>query len=339
MINKMGMVTSAGKVEFIEKTLPEIGENQVLIEIKASAICGSDLHIFKDKHPSVPLPVTIGHEFAGCVVKTGAAVSSIEMGDRVTVEPVIVCGKCEACRTGNYGYCENISFTYRRGDGAMANYFIAEQEYVYKLPDYLTYEAGSLIEPLSVATHAVKRAEIRLGEKVLIFGAGAIGILIAALCRANGAAEIAIVDFSDARLEKAIEMGATVTINPSRDNLDEKVALMTGSKGMDKTFECVGLEKTLVQAMTTLKKNGLATVVGIFEIPTANIPVTRFITHEIKVQGSQGYCWDFPTAIAMTKTIDLSKMISHIFPLDELQKAMETALDRGSNSIKVVLEP
>ncbi|WP_434579289.1 zinc-dependent alcohol dehydrogenase [Thermoanaerobacterium thermosaccharolyticum] len=337
--NKMGIVIEAGKTGYIEKELPKIGENQVLIEIKASAICGSDLHIFKGKHPSVKLPVTVGHEFSGRVIETGSCVNRVVEGDRVTVEPVIICGKCEACHTGKYGYCENLSFTYREGQGSMAQYFVAEQQYVYKLPEYLSYEAGALIEPFAVATHAVRRAEIKLGDKVMIFGAGAIGILIAALCRANGATDVAVVDLSDTRLKKALELGATVAINPLKDNLEEKIAQISGSKGMDKTFECVGLEETFVQAMTALKKNGLLTVVGIFEIPTANIPVTRFITHEIKVQGAQGYCWDFPIAINMTKTIDLSKLITHTFSLDELQKAFETALDRRNNSIKVIVKP
>lgn len=339
MFNNIGRVVEPGKTDFIKEELPEIGDNQVLIEIKASAICGSDLHIFKGKHPSVKLPTTVGHEFSGRILKTGACVENISEGDRVTVEPVIVCGKCEACRTGNYGYCENISFTYREGHGAMANYFIAEQQYVYKLPEYLSYEAGALIEPFAVATHAVRRADIKLGDKVMIFGAGAIGILIAALCRANGATNVAIVDLSNIRLKKALEFGATIAINPSEDNLEKKIAEISSSRGMDKTFECVGLEDTFIQAMMSLKKNGLLTVVGIFEKPFANIPVTRFITHEIKVQGAQGYCWDFPVAIEMTKNIDLNKLITHTFPLYELQKAFETAMDRNSNSIKVILKP
>jgi len=106
----------------------------------SSAICGSDLHIFKGKHPSAPLPVTIGHEFAGDVVAVGSGVTKVKVGDRVTVEPVIVCGKCLACRSGNYGHCENISFTYRNGDGAMADYITVLEHYVYKLPEHLSYD-------------------------------------------------------------------------------------------------------------------------------------------------------------------------------------------------------
>jgi 2-desacetyl-2-hydroxyethyl bacteriochlorophyllide A dehydrogenase len=337
--NRVGRVIEPGKVDFLLRTVDEPKEQQVVIKIASSAICGSDLHIFKGKHPSAPLPVTIGHEFAGEVVAVGSKVSKVKIGDRVTVEPVIICGKCRACRTGNYGYCENISFTYRVGDGAMADYITVEEPYVYKLPEHLSYSAGALIEPLAVAVHAVRRADIKLGEKVLVIGAGAIGILVAALCRRRGAAEVAIADFSQKRLNIALELGATMAINPSKQNVYDVVSKITDGVGMDKTFECVGLEATFNQAMMALRKNGLATIVGIFENPNITIPATRFITHEIRVQGSQGYCWDFPIALEMSKEIDLEKLITHTFKLEDLQQALETCLDRDSGALKVIIHP
>ena len=337
--NRVGRVIEPGKVDFLLRTVDEPKEQQVVIKIASSAICGSDLHIFKGKHPSAPLPVTIGHEFAGEVVAVGSKVSKVKIGDRVTVEPVIVCGKCRACRTGNYGYCENISFTYRVGDGAMADYITVEEPYVYKLPEHLSYSAGALIDPLAVAVNAVMRADIKLGEKVLVIGAGAIGILVAALCRRRGAAEVAIADFSQKRLNIALELGATMAINPSKQNVYDVVSKITDGVGMDKTFECVGLEATFNQAMMALRKNGLATIVGIFENPNITIPATRFITHEIRVQGSQGYCWDFPIALEMSKEIDLEKLITHTFKLEDLQQALETCLDRDSGALKVIIHP
>ncbi|MCR4431284.1 MAG: alcohol dehydrogenase catalytic domain-containing protein [Tepidanaerobacteraceae bacterium] len=339
LINRVGRVVEAGKVDFLERPLGDPAPNQVIIKIVSSAICGSDLHIFKGKHPSAPLPVTIGHEFSGDVVAVGSEVGKVKVGDRVTVEPVIVCGKCIACKTGNYGYCENISFTYRKGDGAMADYIIAEEPYVYRLPEHLSYDAGALIEPLSVAVHAVRRADIKMGEKVLVIGAGAIGILIAALCRKSGATDVGVVDYSHKRLEMALEMGATFAVNPSEKDVYEAVYDVTGGIGMDKTFECVGLEATFNQAMMTLRKNGTATIIGIFENPNITIPATRFITHEIKVQGSQGYCWDFPIALEMTKEIDIERLVTHTFKLQDLQQALETCLDRNSGAVKVIVHP
>lgn len=339
ILNKVGRVVEPERIDFVTRAIEPPKPNQVVIRIISSAICGSDLHIYKGKHPSAPLPVTIGHEFSGEVISIGSEVKRVKLGDRVTVEPVIVCGKCKACRTGNYGYCENISFTYRNGDGAMAQYITIEEPYVYKLPEHLSYDAGALIEPLSVAVHAVRRADIKLGDKVLVIGAGAIGILIAALCKKDGATEVAIVDYSQKRLNMALNLGATTAINASEKDVYEVVKELTDGVGMDKTFECVGREATFNEAMMSLRKNGLATIIGIFENPNISIPATRFITHEIKVQGSQGYCWDFPVALEMSKEIDIEKLITHRFKLEDLNQAFETCLDKNSGAIKVIIKP
>ena len=297
-------------MDFIKKEIPAIKDDEVLIEIKASAICGSDLHIFKGKHPSAPLPVTIGHEMSGIVLKVGSEVSKVKQGDRVTVEPCIVCGKCDACRHGEYSFCESISFTYRNGDGAMANYIIIKEPYVYILPDELSFEEGCLIEPLSVAVHAVRRADIKLGEKVVVIGAGPIGLLVIALCWLSGSTDIIACDTSEKRLSAASEFGASSTVLVPNEDIVDFIDKHTNGKGVDKSFECVGNEVTFVQAMKVLKKNGLATVIGIFEKPDIVIPATRFITHEIRVQGAQGYCFDFPIAIDTCSKIDLKRLIT-----------------------------
>ena len=203
--NRVGQVYEPFKTRFLERTIQALDPDEVLVKVRASAICGSDLHIARGLHPSAPLPVTIGHEFSGDVAAVGGGVSNVAPGARVTVEPCITCGQCDACRHGEYSYCENISFTYRRGDGAMADYVVVKAPYVYELPQELSYEAGALIEPLSVATHAVRRAQVGLGETVLIVGAGAIGMMAGAICRRCGAAQVIIADLSDQRLEAALD--------------------------------------------------------------------------------------------------------------------------------------
>ncbi len=337
---RVGRVCAPQEIDFLTRELPAPSPGEVIIRIRASALCGSDLHIYKGKHPAVPLPATIGHEFAGDVAAVGPGVTQVAVGDRVTVEPCIVCGHCDACRHGDYGYCESISFLYRNGDGAMADYIKVQAGSVYKLPNHLSYEAGALIEPLAVATHAVRRADIRLGEQVLVLGAGAIGTLVAALCRISGAGEVIVVDYSDTRLKLAKEMGATQTVNPGKgEKLEDMVKALTGATGMDKTFECVGLEATFNQAIESLRRNGLATIVGIFENPMITVNAMRFINHEIRVQGAQGYCWDFPIALQMSKAIPLEKLVTHTFPLEELKTALETCFDKAAGSMKVLIKP
>lgn len=337
VLNHVGEIYEPFKTHFLEREIKGLAPDEVLVKVRASAICGSDLHIARGLHPSAPLPVTIGHEFSGDVVAIGSEVTNAKPGQRVTVEPCIVCGKCDACRHGNYGYCEHISYTYRRGDGAMADYVVVKEPYVYELPEYLSYETGALIEPLSVATHAVRRADIRLGETVLIIGAGAIGMMVAAMCRRSGAAKIIIADFSDARLAMALQVGATDAVNSGKIDLEEEVRRLTGGKGVDKSFECVGRESCFIQAIMTLKANATCTVVGIYEKPMVTFPASRLVTHEIHIQGAQGYCWDFPIAIASARDLPMEKFVTHTFPMEQLQQALETALDPKSGSIKVVL--
>ena len=337
--NRLGRVVSPKIVDFIERPVTEPKDNELVIKIVSSAICGSDMHIFSGKHPSAPLPVTIGHEFSGDVAALGKDVTRFKAGDRVTVEPCVTCGKCDACLHGNYGYCENIIFFYRNGAGAMAEYITVGESNAYHLPEHLSYNAGALIEPMSVAVHAVRRANIALGEKVLVIGAGAIGILVTAFCKQCGASDILVSDYSASRLNKAKEFGATLTVNLHEEDLEKAVRQISGGTGMDKTFECVGMESTFIQAMTNLRKNGLATILGIFEEPNITINAMRFITHQIMVQGSQGYCWDYPIAIKMSEHIDTEKLITHEFPLNELQKALETCFDPKAESIKVILKP
>ncbi len=337
--SRVGRVVAPGKCDFFERPVYEPQGNQVVIQVRASALCGSDLHIFQGKHPSVTLPCTIGHEFSGDVVATGPDVRRIRIGDRVTVEPCVVCGECEACRTGHYGYCENISFTYRDGNGSMADYVTVKEPSVFLLPDTLSYDAGCLIEPLAVATHAVRRAAVGLHDRVLVLGAGAIGLLIAAVCHISGAAETTAVDYAPARLQQALRLGADHTINPAEESVEAAIQKMTNGRGVDKTFECVGVEATFLQAMTALRKDGLATIVGIYEKPNVTIPASVFVTREIHVQGAQGYCWDFPVALDLAGKIDLPQLITHTFALNELQTALETGMNRGSGSIKIVIHP
>ncbi|MDR1377412.1 MAG: alcohol dehydrogenase catalytic domain-containing protein [Synergistaceae bacterium] len=338
MENRIGAVVEPFRAEVTTRELRPMGADEAVVAVKASAICGSDLHIYKGKHPSVSLPATIGHEFAGDIVQVGAESHGFKEGDRVTLEPAITCGTCAACRRGDYGYCENISFSYRVGDGAMADYIVAKTARLYRLPEGMSYEAGALVEPLAVAIHAVRRAEVRLGDRVAVFGAGAIGIFIAAVCRACGASFTVVTDLSPRRLKAAVAFGATYALNPAAENVMAVLSDLSPG-GMDKTFECVGRGETFSSAMSALKKNGLMTQVGIFEHPEITINASRFVTHEITIRGAQGYCWDFDAALELAAQLDVERLVTHRFPLSRLQEALDTVLDTESGAIKVLVCP
>jgi len=336
----MAIVSAPGKVEFQEKSLPELSSKEVLIGVKASSICGSDIHIFKGRHPSAPLPVAVGHELSGDVLRIGSEVSRLREGDRVVVEPVITCGQCYFCRKGEYNLCTQISFQYRKGQGGFAPYFIAKEDWVHQLPAGVSYEEGALIEPLSVSHHAFKKGNLQPGDTVAIFGAGAIGLMLLLLIRLSGTGEVFIVDVQDHRLKKAGGFGASCLLNNSEEEAVPRILERTSQLGVDRVFEAVGLETTLVQSLKVLKKGGSAIVVGIFEEQEVKMPVNLFIQKEISLIGSQGYCWDFQSALKLLEKgeIHLKEMITHVLPLSSLQKGFELLMDPKSEAIKVVIK-
>lgn len=335
----MVFVTQPGKVEIWERPIPSLGESDVLIKVRATALCGSDLHIFKGKHPAVSLPVPVGHEIAGEVAEIGTRVTKVKPGDRVTVEPVIVCGKCHYCQRGDYHLCINISFQYRQGQGGLTTDFIASEQWVHLLPEGISYVAGALIEPLAVAVHAVGLANLNIAESVAIFGAGAIGLLILQVAGAVGAGEVYIADIRDTRLNAALDFGASGAFNSSKCNVVEKILEQTEDLGVRHAFEAVGLEATLTQALQSLQKGGRAILVGLFETKDIRIPANIFVQKEISLIGSQGYHWDFQRAIELVGLgkIDLEKMVTHQFQIEQTQKAFETLMDPNQDAIKVVI--
>ena len=160
------------------RTLPALGANDVLLRVKTCSICGGDIHLYKGKHPLATLPMAIGHEIAGEVIQAGQAVSKVSVGDRVAVEPVIICGHCHFCRRGEYHLCQNIKYQYSAGQGGFTPYFVVSENWVHRLPDFVSYEEGSLLEPLAVAVHAARKPKSSVGHTAAIFGAGGIGLFL-----------------------------------------------------------------------------------------------------------------------------------------------------------------
>jgi 2-desacetyl-2-hydroxyethyl bacteriochlorophyllide A dehydrogenase len=337
---RMARITSPGVVEFQQKTLAALKDDEILIRVRAAAICGSDLHLYKGRHPSAALPVMAGHEAAGEVLEVGKAVTKHVAGDRVTIEPVIACGKCVHCRQGSYHLCLQVSFQYRKGQGAFSPYFIVHEDRAFRLPEHISFEEGALVEPLSVAMHAVKKSGLGLGQTSAIFGAGAIGILVSMLARqASGIGSI-ICDIHPFRLQKALHLGAQLVINSLELDPVETIYAKTGQLGVDKSFEAVGLEATLLQSLQVLKRGGNATLLGIFEEPENKLPVNLFVQREISLLGSQGYCWDFQDSLKLldSGSVDLKPLITHILPLDELEHGFEILLNPNYESIKVIIQ-
>ena len=339
MKNRKIIIDNPFSVVLNDSPLREAKEDEAIIKVKSSSICGSDLHIYKGKHPAVKLPTTIGHEFSGEIVWIGKEDNGYKIGDRVVLEPIINCGQCEACLSGNYGLCENATFSYRVGDGAMADYVVGKTNHLFRLKDDMSYDTGAMIEPMAVSLRAVKRASPNIEDKVLIMGAGTIGILICAILKHKGIKDITIVDFAESRLKIAKELGAVYSINPKNSNQDAELKNIH-AKGFDIAFECIGKEEVFNNCLNHLKTNGTLLQVGIFEEPIIKIDASKLINKQIVIKGTQGYNNDFEEAIEIASKIDLTKMITHIYPLGKYKEAIDCALNASkTDAIKVLIHP
>lgn len=251
LINNTAVITGPNTIKFKKQPIRKIQDDEALVKVVSSSICGSDLHLYKGMHPSVKLPSTEGHEFSGDIIYIGKQNNGFKVNDHVVLEPIINCGHCKQCLNGNYGLCENATFSYRVGDGAMANYVVCKTAHLFKLKDDMSYDVGSLIEPLSVSLRAVKRSAAKQGDKVLVMGTGTIGLFITAVLNNFGIDDITTVDYADKRLEASRLFGAKYTIYPK--GLDTKEELnKIHPEGYDVCFECIGKEVTINTCLDVL---------------------------------------------------------------------------------------
>lgn len=238
--------------------------HEVAIEVKAAGICGSDLHTYKGLHPFRKPPVIMGHEVSGVIVKVGQAVQKFKVGDRVTVEPQTGCGSCDECLGGKINYCSHRGAPGVNGwYGTMAEYFVAPENCVFALPNSVDLYQGVLVEPLAVGVHAVRKADIQLGEKVAILGAGPIGLLTLACVKAAGATTILVTDVMDYCLEAAHKIGASHTLNTmNQPNWVENLRSEIGP--FDKVLVAVGVPGIINQALGLLRKGGRIVTIAMF---------------------------------------------------------------------------
>ena len=207
------VMTEPGKIIFREIEMPVPGPGQVLVKIKRIGVCGSDIHVYYGEHKGTGYPVTQGHEVSGQIVQLGEGVTELSVGQKVTIEPQVVCGKCYPCRHGKYNLCEHLRVMGFQTTGTASEYFAVNADRVTALPDSMSYDEGAMIEPLAVTVHAAKRFDELQGAKVAILGCGPIGILLAQTVKAMGASEVLITDISDYRLQLAKTCGADYTVN------------------------------------------------------------------------------------------------------------------------------
>ncbi|CAH0687639.1 unnamed protein product [Spodoptera exigua] len=323
--------------------MPEIHDDEVLVKMDCVGICGSDVKLYTTGAcgmETISEPVVIGHEGAGVVVEVGSKVSSLVVGDRVAIEPTQPCRACEYCKVGRYNLCVAPRYCSTTGaPGNLCRYYKHVADFCHKMPDNLSMEEGAAVQPLAIAMHACNRAEIRLGQRVLILGGGPIGILCALTARAMGASTILITDVVQSRLDTARELGADYTLLVKRDYSDQEVVdgivAQLGCQP-DVTIDACGYASAQRVAMLVTKTGGVLLVVGIAD-NKVEVPLSQALLREVDVRGSFRIVNTYPPAIAAVSSgaIDLKKFITHHYPLQSAREALELA--KSGNAMKIII--
>jgi L-iditol 2-dehydrogenase len=315
--------------------LRPLGPDDVLVAVDAVGVCGSDMHYFasgRNGQNQLRQPTVLGHEASGVVTAVGEDVP-LPVGTRVAVEPAVGCGRCQTCRAGRYNLCPTgTCFGSPPTHGTISEYLVAPSRAIHPLPATIGTEIGSLIEPLAVAVWAVQRADVRVGHRVLVTGAGPIGILVAQVVRAAGASEVVVTDVNDDRLARAAELGATATVNTATKEL--------GQAGMDRLLECSAHPAALRHGIKALGPATRATVVGQAPPSVDGIPLAFLQRFEIDLVTAFRYAHAFPAAIALAASgrVDLAGILTGRFPLAATADALRAPAD-DPRHLKVVVRP
>ncbi|XP_078589195.1 sorbitol dehydrogenase-like [Branchiostoma floridae x Branchiostoma japonicum] len=306
-------------------------------------ICGSDVHFWTEGVVGpfvVKAPMVMGHEASGTVSELGEGVTHLKVGDRVAMEPGVPCRYCTACKGGRYNLCKDVKFCATPPtDGSLCRYYVHAADLCFKLPDHVSYEEGALLEPLSVAVHACRRSEVTIGSKVLICGAGPIGLVCLQVAKAMGAAQVVITDIDAKRLEFARhQMGGDVTVHvTSRDGREvaDQVVQVLGCNP-DVTIECSGAETSIHAGIYATEPGGVLMIVGLGR-PMATIPLLDAALKEVDIRGNLRYANDYPTALAMIASgqVNVKPLVSHRYSLEQALEAFEFA--KKGEGIKVMI--
>lgn len=330
-----------GNLEIQNKDEPQVGSDQVKIEVKYAGVCGSDIHTYEG-HYKVAAPVTLGHEFAGVVVAVGDNVSDFNVGDRVTSETTFyICGDCEYCQTGDYNLCNHRKGLGTQRDGGFTKYVIARKDSVHYLPENVDFQSAAMTEPLSCAHHVVAKTNISEGDVVVITGPGPIGLLTAQIAKSQGATVVITGLTNDkVRLDKAEEIGIDYTINTQEEDVKEIVNRLTGGYGADLVFECSGAVPAVSMGLDLLRKKAQYGQIGIFS--TAEIPVDfeKIIQKEIRVVGSRSQNpndWEPSLALMNEGKVDANALVTHLFDITQWDEAYQAI--KSGDAIKVLLIP
>ncbi len=336
MQNRAAIMYGTHDIRLEEVPVPEPGPREVLVEIGAVGVCGSDVHYYEEGRIGsfvVREPLILGHESMGTIVALGEEVTKHEVGERVTLEPGVPDGTCRECRAGRYNLCPNVQFFATPPvNGAFTNYVNIHEDFAFTLPDNLSDNAGALMEPLSVGIWSCRKAKVEAGDHVLVTGAGPIGLLAMQVALAQGATEVTITDVAPQRLAMAEKTGATRAINVSEEPL--------AGVEVDALIECSGNERALNDGIHCIRPAGTAVVVGMGPGEESSIPLAFIQNREIWLTGTFRYANTYPAAIELAATgkVDLDTIVTGYYGLEETEEALQ-ATRKDPGNVKPMVVP
>jgi L-iditol 2-dehydrogenase len=328
-------------IEIMEVPEPDIGKDQVMVEVKACGICGSDLHIYKWEPfmTWMNLPRVMGHEVAGTICKVGEEVKGFEPGERVVTETWGGCGNCYYCRLGRFNHCMHQTRIGQHVDGGMAKYVVVPPFSIYKIPEHVDFQEASVIEPLGVMLHAFEKCDMKSGDDIAIIGPGPIGLLGVMLAKAGGAASIIVSGLKEdtERLVYAERFGA-IPVNVKEESLEDRILDVTDGKGVDIVMDVSGGKDSLTTAANIAKRGGQIGLVGLS--PESIFSPHIIVDKELSIHGSfrrQPITWYRAIKLVANKVIDTKSLITHVLPLEHAEDGFQTLIRK--EGIKAVLLP
>lgn len=321
------------KIEEVEKPKPKSVE--VLLKVMATGICGTDIETYHGKY-NVKYPIIMGHEAAGKVVQTGANVERVAVGDKVVIDPIFYCGRCYLCLMGKRNLCVNGGLLGRDvGSGAYAEYTVLPEQYVYKIPNSISYEEASVIQLLTTVYHGQKRIRIMPNDSVAVLGQGAAGLLHTKLAKLSGANPVMVTSRSDWKLELAKRYGADIIINSKDEDPVKAILDNTGQRGADVVIEAAGSIETFKQAVRAVRPGGTILSFGVLTKQLNDLDLFPLYFKELTIVGaraSTGEEFEPSIKLIATRAIDVKPLITHAFNLDKLKEAF-TVIEKSSSKV------
>ncbi|MEH7224747.1 NAD(P)-dependent alcohol dehydrogenase [Bacillus sp. JJ1566] len=342
---KAAVMNKPFEIEIMDIPVPSVSGNDVLVKVMAVGICGSDIHYYehgKIGRYIVEKPLILGHECAGLVAAVGEKVTKVKVGDRVAIEPGITCGQCEYCKGGRYNLCPEVQFLATPPvNGAFLQYLKHPEDFLFPIPDSLTFEEAALIEPFSVGIHAAKRSKIQPGSTVVIMGMGPVGLTAIAAVKAFGASKIIVTDLEENRLFAAKQLGATDVINVLEKEPIEEILKITNGKGADIAFETAGSPKALQSALGSVKRGGKLVIIGLPPQDEIGLNVPLIADSELDIYGVFRYANTYEQGIEFmqSQSSNLLSLVTDKFDLEDTKKAIERARTNKKHSLKVIVYP